>query len=212
MLLSCGWTLNCKPSADSGWIMVPSSHSLRCCDVSMQFSSRMSSSTHSCASRIFGCVLSPPAKHPSVAGKHSAGGLRACHAPLQSSCTKNHLLQRSRDAWEKWILFARRKSGVFSRDGRWTLFAKAPNVLRGQTRLSSKSRLTLPLGLKTLLRIKLPHTLRKNINIRNLFLLYKLLSVSFLTKKGKNLAWIMLLWNHYILWLLKKFTQYGDFF
>jgi hypothetical protein len=125
---------------------------------------------------------------------------------------KNHLLQRSRDAWEKWILFARRKSGVFSRDGRWTLFAKAPNVLRGQTRLSSKSRLTLPLGLKTLLRIKLPHAIRKNTNIRNFFLLYKLLSVSFLTKKGKNLAWIMLLWNHYILWLLKKFTQYGDFF
>jgi hypothetical protein len=58
----------------------------------------------------------------------------------------------------------------------------------------------------------LPHAISKNTNIRNFFLLYKLLSVSFLTKKGKNLAWIMLLWNHYILWLLKKFTQYGDFF
>ena len=33
-----------------------------------------------------------------------------------------------------------------------------------------------------------------------------------LRKKEKNLARIMLFSNHYILWLLKKFPQYGDFF
>ena len=43
---------------------------------------------------------------------------------------KNLFLQRFRGALEKRILFAYSKIGAVSREGRWTLFAQGPNVLR----------------------------------------------------------------------------------
>ena len=79
---------------------------------------------------------------------------------------KNLFLQRFRGALEKRILFAYSKTGAVSREGRWTLFAQGLNVLREQTRLSRKSRPTLPLGLKTVLRIKcLTHSVNLQIYV-----------------------------------------------
>ena len=54
--------------------------------------------------------------------------------------------------------------------------------------------------------------LSRKLQIYVIFPVNEPVSVWFLIKKRKNLAWIMLLWNHYMLWSLKKFPQHGDIF